>query len=257
MELDAAVVLITGGAGGIGSALADRFRAAGSTVVSTDLPGCGADVDLDVTDAAAVVAAVGQVMAEHGRLDVTIANAGVGIGGLIEDIPADDWRRAIDVNVLGVVNTVLPSLAHMRAQGHGRLVLMASVGGLAGLPLLAPYSMTKFAIVGLGASLRAEVARHGVGVSVVCPGTIDTPMLDTVGPTRGIDTRRYLTAAGGKPVQPDELAGRVVTAVRRDRPMVVPGRAGLIWRLARWAPKATDRQLARSMRKELDAAGLP
>ena len=112
------------------------------------------------------------------------------------------------------------------------------------------------AIVGLGASLRPEVARYGVGVTVVCPGPIETPLLDTVGSTPGLQVRRYLTAAAGAPIPAETFARLVVEAVRKDRALVVPGRAGLIWRLSRWAPNLTSRQITKSMRQELAAAHL-
>jgi short-subunit dehydrogenase len=251
MELNGARVFITGGAGGIGAALADGFRGAGAAVTTADLPGCGADLDLDVTDREAVATAIKSL----DGLDVVVANAGVGVGGLVEEVSLEDWDLAVDVNIGGVVNTVVPAFARLREQGRGHVVLMASLAGLAGLPLLTPYSMTKFAIVGLGASLRAEAARYGVGVTVVCPGPVDTPLLDKQIPS-GLTVRRYLTDAAGPALAPQKLAAAVVDGVRRNRPRVVPGRAKTIWRLARWAPNATEKQIARGMAKELRAAGL-
>jgi NAD(P)-dependent dehydrogenase (short-subunit alcohol dehydrogenase family) len=251
MQIEGGTVFITGGAGGIGRALADAFGAAGATTVTADLPASGADVDVDVTDAAAVEAAVETL----DRLDVVVANAGIGIGGLVEHVDRADWERSIDVNVRGVVNTVLPAYERMRAQGSGQIVLVASLAGLAGTPLLTPYAMTKGAIVSLGASLRPEAARHGVGVTTVCPGPVETPLLDERSPTPGTSVRRYLTASAGTPITAAALADEVVAAVRKDVPLVIPGRAKLLWRLNRWAPGATATQIAKGMQKELDAAG--
>lgn len=243
-------MFITGGAGGIGGALADAFGAAGATVVTADLPGRGADLDLDVTDADAMAAAVTAL--DH--LDVVVANAGIGVGGLVEDIDRAGWDASIEVNIRGTVNTVLPAYARLRAQGSGSIVLMASLAGLAGTPLLTPYAMTKSAVVGLAASLRPEAARHGVGVTVVCPGPVETPLLDETSPTPGTSVRRYLTAAAGPPIAPAQLAALVSDAVRKDRAKVIPGRARLLWRLSRFAPDLTDRQIAKGMHQELDAA---
>jgi NAD(P)-dependent dehydrogenase (short-subunit alcohol dehydrogenase family) len=250
MQIDGGTVFITGGSGGIGRALAEAFRAGGAMVVTADLPGLGADVDLDVTDAAAVEAAIGAL----DRLDVVVANAGIGIGGLVEDVDRAGWDRSIDVNVRGVVNTVLPAYARMRSQGSGQIVLVASLAGLAGTPLLTPYAMTKGALVSLGASLRPEAARHGVGVTTVCPGPVETPLLDAETATAGTSPRRYLVASAGTPLAPDDLAGQVVDAVRKDRPLLIPGRAKLLWRLSRYAPNLTNQQIAKGMQKELDAA---
>jgi len=250
MELRGTTVVVTGGAGGIGGALVEAFRSTGATTLSADLPGSGADLEVDVTDAEGMAAALSGLDA----LDVVVANAGIGIAGTVDDIERAGWDASIDVNVRGVVNTVLPAYARLREQGSGTIVLMASLSGLVGTPLLTPYAMTKHAVVGLGASLRPEAARHGVGVTVVCPGPIETPLLDVAAATPGMSVRRHLTNAAGPAVAPSTLAAEVVRAVRKDRPLVIPGRAGLIARLARWAPTSTAGQLATAMRKELEAA---
>ena len=250
MELNGTTVVVTGGTGGIGSALVDGFRGAGATALAADLPGTGADLEVDVTDAAGMAAA----LAALDRLDVVVANAGIGVGGLVEDIDPDGWERSIDVNIRGVVNTVLPAYARLREQGSGAIVLMASLSGLVGTPLLTPYAMTKAAIVNLGASLRPEAARHGIGVTTVCPGPVDTPLLDARGATAGTDVRRYLTAAAGTPVSAATLADAVLDGVRRNRGLVVPGRAKLLWRLSRFVPNVTGREIAKGMHEELEAA---
>jgi short-subunit dehydrogenase len=176
------------------------------------------------------------------------------VGGLVEDIDRSGWDASIDVNIRGVVNTVLPAYERMRDQGSGSIVLLGSLAGLAGTPLLTPYAMTKSAIVGLAASLRPEAARHGVGVTVVCPGPVETPLLDTAGPTPGMSVRRYLVASAGPPLDPADLADSVVAAVRKDRARVIPGRAKLLWRLSRFAPNLTDREIAKGMHEEIAAA---
>jgi NAD(P)-dependent dehydrogenase (short-subunit alcohol dehydrogenase family) len=245
MELEHATVFLTGGGGGIGRALSAAFASAGSRVVSADLK--GADVQLDVTDIEAVAAAIAAV----DRLDVVVANAGIGIGGAAEDIPPSEWQRTIDVNIAGVVNTVLPAYQRMRSQGHGSIVLMASLAGMVATPLMVPYSMSKHAIVGLGASLRLEAARHGIGVTTVCPGPVETPLLDERSNTPGLSARRFLVAAAGRPIAAEALAREVVAAVRTDRALVTPGRAALLTSAARLAPRLTSRVIASNMRKEL------
>jgi NAD(P)-dependent dehydrogenase (short-subunit alcohol dehydrogenase family) len=116
--------------------------------------------------------------------------------------------------------------------------------------------MSKHAVVGLAHSLRPEAARHGVGVTAVCPGPVETPLLDEIGRTPGVSVRRYLTASAGKPLAPAKLADLVVDAVRHDRALVTPGRAGLLWRLNRMFPNAVAKLIARGMRDELAAAGV-
>lgn len=256
LELDGAVVVVTGAAGGIGAALVAGFGAAGAEVVGTDLPGRGGSVELDVCDADATRRVLGEIRAARGRLDVVVANAGIGVGGLTEDLTVDDWHRSIDVNVKGTANTVHAAYPLLVAQRRGSLVLMASLAGLAGLPLLTPYATTKHAVVGLAQSLRPEAARHGVGVTAVCPGPVETPLLEEVARTDGLSVRRYLTAAGGRPLAPERLADVVVRAVREDRALVVPGRAGLLWRLNRLFPNTVAKVIARGMRDELAAGGV-
>lgn len=252
VDLGGATVLVTGGKGGIGQALVGAFRAAGAVPVTVDLAGTGADHEVDVTDAAAMAA----LIAGLDRLDVVVANAGIGVGGLVEDIERDGWDRTIAVNIAGTVNTVLPAYERLRSQGSGTIVLMASLSGLVATPLLTPYAMSKFAVVGLATSLAPEAARHGVGVTTVCPGPVDTALLDEHAATAGLDVRRYLTAAGGKPIAATALADQVVAAVRSGRPLVTPGRAGVLWRLSRFAPRLTAGEIAKGMHTELRAGGV-
>jgi len=249
MELRGAKVLVTGGAGGIGSAIVSAFRAVGAEPMSADLPGQRADVDLDVTDAHTTASTI-----EALRPDVVVANAGVGVGGVLADLDRAAFQRSLDVNVMGAVNSVLPALPHMRAAGRGAVVLVASLSGLVPTPLLTPYSMAKFAIVGLGSCLRAELAGDGIGVTVVCPGPVDTPLLDAPAATPGLSARRYLTAAAGQPISPARLAEQIVEAVVANRALVIPGRAKLLWRLQRWAPGIVAKQIAKTMHAEIAVA---
>ena len=219
IDVNGAVVMITGGQGGIGIALAAAFRAHGATVVSTDLAGRRADMELDVTNAAAIAAVMRRIIDEHGRLDIVIANAGVGVAGLVEDLEASAWQRTIDINIGGTVNTVCAALPVLRAAGGGSIVLIASLAGLAGTPLLTPYAMSKSAVVGLGESLRPEAARHGVGVTVVCPGPVETPLLDEIAATDGMSVRRYLVAGAGQPIDASVLAA----AEARDATVTAAG----------------------------------
>jgi len=254
IDVNGAVVMITGGQGGIGTALSAAFRAAGATVVSTDLAGQRADMELNVTDASATAAVMRRIVDEHGRLDVVVANAGIGVAGLADEIDAAAWQRTIDVNIGGTVNTVCAAMPILRAGGGGSIVLISSLAGLAGTPLLTPYAMSKSAVIGLGESLRPEAARHGIGVTVVCPGPVETALLDERAATDGVSVRRYLTAAAGQPIDASVLADAVVSGVRHNRPLVLPGRAALLWRINRLFPRIVRRTSASGMRKELRAA---
>lgn len=248
-ELNGAVALVTGAAGGIGSALCAALRGAGATVTGADLT--NADHLLDVTDADAVARLVSQVVAEHGRLDVLVAAAGVGVAGPVEELALDDWRRVIEVNLWGTVNVVRSAYEVMVRQRSGHVVVVSSLSGLVPTPLLVPYGTSKSAVVGLAAGLRPEAARHGIQVTTVCPGPVDTAMLDDDRAAHGLDVRTYLTDAAGRAMSPTGLADAIVKAVRRDKRLVTPGRAGSVHRLARYAPGLVERLTAKAMSRAL------
>lgn len=162
------VVLVTGGASGIGAATADLLRRQGHTVVVADLP------DLDVTDEAAVDAFVDRIVAAHGRLDWAANVAGTsGAYANVADTATADWRRTLAVNLDGVFFCLR---AELRA-GATSIVNVASSAGRMGVPGLAAYSASKHGVIGLTKSAALEVAGAGVRVNCVCPGTVRTPML--------------------------------------------------------------------------------
>jgi len=248
------VMLVTGAAGGIGRAVAARMRADGATVVGSDLPGAGAEVELDVRDIAAVRSAIAGIVTEHGTLTAAVACAGIGVGGPAEEVADDAWSRSIDVNLVGALNTVRAAYEVMIPLGRGSLVAIASLAGLLPTPLLVPYATAKAGVVAFMTSLRPEAARHGIGVSVVCPGPVDTDFLrngGAHGSLAGVDTHRYLTDAAGPAISAAAVADAVVKAIRRDRALVAPKRARLLHLLARVAPGPTERVVARAMAKEL------
>lgn len=242
-----AVALVTGAAGGIGAAIADELAGRGATVVRSDLRG-GA-VDLDVTDAQAVEAVVARVIDEHGRIDIAVTAAGVGVAGPVEAIEGDEWHRTVDVSIYGTVHVVRAVYPHLIAQRRGHLLLVASLAGLTPTPLLTAYAMTKYATVGLARSLRLEAARHGVGVSALCPGPVNTPLLDAGGGR--IDVRRYLTDVSGPAMEPTRVARAAVRAIERNRAIAAPGRARLLALGTRMSSRAADHLLTSAMKREL------
>jgi NAD(P)-dependent dehydrogenase (short-subunit alcohol dehydrogenase family) len=256
--------IVTGAGGGIGSALCRGLGAAGAHVVCADLDlaaaegtaaavGAGArPVALDVTDAAAVQALVDAVVADHGRLDLLFNNAGITLLGDTEDLTLDQWNAIIDVNLRGVVHGVHAAYPQMIRQGGGHLVNTASMGGLMAAGLLTSYVATKHAVVGLSLALRSEAAAHGIGVTVVCPAAVETPMLDQgeIGRVRGRDY--YLKGQGiREPLDPDELARQVLAGVAANKAMVVaPRQARIAWRVGRLAPGFTQRMATRFVAKQ-------
>ncbi|HET6168085.1 MAG TPA: SDR family oxidoreductase [Marmoricola sp.] len=255
--------LVTGAGGGIGAALCRALGAAGARVVCADLDAGAAartadQVDgaraivLDVTDPAAVQGAVDGLVAAHGRLDLLFNNAGIALLGETQDLTLDQWNAIIDVNLRGVVHGVVAAYPQMIRQGGGHIVNTASMGGLMAAGLLTSYVMTKHAVVGLSLALRSEAAAHGVGVTVVCPSAVETPMLDQgeIGRIRGRDY--YLEGQGiRRPLRPDDLAAQVLAGVRANRAMVVaPRQARIAWRVGRYLPGLTQRMSTRFVAKQ-------
>ena len=177
------VVWITGGGSGIGAELARHFAAAGAKVavsgrrvdrieaVAAELGESGFAVACDVTNEATIESAVAAVLERFGRLDVAIANAGFAVAGRIEKLSAEEWRRQLDVNVVGVALTAkhaIPSLVETR----GRLVIMGSVAGAITVAGTGAYSTSKHAVVSLARTLALELHGDGVSVTLVQPGFV-------------------------------------------------------------------------------------
>lgn len=259
--------LVTGGGSGIGAALVRALVAAGADVVAADLdgdaaervalaasgPGTARALRLDVTDAAAVQAAVDDVVERGGSIDLLFNNAGITFGGETEDLSLAHWDAIIDVNLRGVVHGVAAAYPHMVRQGAGgtrsggHIVNTASMGGLMAAGLITSYVATKHAVVGLSLALRTEAAAKGVGVTVLCPAAVETPILDKghLGRFHGRDY--YLKGQGvRRPLDADVLAAQALDAVAADRAMLVtPRQARVAWRIGRLAPEFTGRAATR------------
>jgi NAD(P)-dependent dehydrogenase (short-subunit alcohol dehydrogenase family) len=241
----ARVAIVTGGASGIGLALSAALVRRGDQVVLADIdgdavtavaerlnsqgPGTASAVRMDVRDSAAVAAVVTETVQRHGRLDLMVNNAGIGIGGDAEELAVAHWDRVIDVNLRGVVHGVQAAYPVMVRQGDGHIVNTASLAGLLPAPGIAPYSATKWAVVGLSLSLRGEGAAKGVRVSVVCPGGVDTPILDKRTPgdlppvpsADNIDSRAVITRmSGGRLYDSDSLAADILRGIDRNQAII-------------------------------------
>jgi 2-dehydro-3-deoxy-L-rhamnonate dehydrogenase (NAD+) len=169
--------IVTGGASGLGAATAVRLRTEGLTVTTLDL--AGADVAVDVTNEDALL----QVADEIGPVDVLVNSAGVvGPNKPLLDTNSQEWRRVLDVNVLGTVNTMRAFVPGMRDRGWGRVVNFASMAGKDGNPNLSIYSASKAAVIALTKSAGKELATTGVLINVIAPAVIATPMNDSTAP---------------------------------------------------------------------------
>lgn len=246
--------IVTGAGSGIGAALCRALDLAGAHVVCTDVDGDAAEATagrlgarsraarLDVTDPGAVQATVDDVVARAGHLDLMFNNAGIVWGGDTELLTLDQWNAIIDINLRGVVHGVTAAYPQMLRQGHGHIINTASMAGLAAGGQLTSYVATKHAVVGLSMALRSEAVPRGVGVLVVCPAAVETPILDkgAVGTFAGRDY--FLKTQGGKAYDAERLARDTLRAISRNKAILVKPRvAHAQWLLARAAPVLMNR----------------
>jgi NAD(P)-dependent dehydrogenase (short-subunit alcohol dehydrogenase family) len=171
--------LVTGGASGIGLATAQRLGRDGARVAVLDVAASGPPefeyVRADVTDDAAVRAAVERAVAALGGLDVLVNNAGIGAQGGIESNDDTEWRRVLDVNVMGLVRVTRAALPHLRRSRAAAIVNTCSIAATAGLPNRVLYSASKGAVLSLTQAMAADLIAEGIRVNAVNPGTADTP----------------------------------------------------------------------------------
>ena len=261
--------IVTGGGSGIGAALAEALVERGTHVVVADVDGdaaartaaaTGAEaLPLDVTDEGAFRDVVEAVVADRGGIDLLCCNAGVSLGGATHELSAAHWDHVVDVNLGGVVHGVLAAYPGMVERRSGHLLLTASGAGLVGPPFVAAYAATKHAVVGLGLTLRPEAALHGVGVTVLCPGSVETPILDRTPPpglpptaSPPVTARRYLEVVRQRPVPAADVARRALRGVDRNRALVVaPPSAAALWYLHRISP-ALSQGVLRLLARRVD-----
>ena len=221
------VALVTGGGSGIGRAASLAFADAGAAVMVADVDGDtgretmalvnerGGQADfvaVDVSVAGQVDAMVAATLERFGRLDCAFNNAGIGGGWLsLLDYPEETFDRVMAVNVKGVWLCMQAEIRVMLAQGGGAIVNMASVAGLIGTPMLPAYGASKHAVVGLTKSAARSYATEGIRVNAVCPGFIDTPLVDWLieqSPDLAVGVQQ--AAPVGRIGRPEEVAGMVV-----------------------------------------------
>lgn len=266
-DLRGKVVVVTGAASGIGRATALAFarerarvhlvdidaEALGRTLAELEalrLPGATLAMHaVDCRDAAAMEELAAEIFRTEGRVDVLHNNAGVCVGGPVEQIKLEDWRWIVDVNLWGVVHGIRAFLPRMIAKGcGGHVVNTASMAGLVGLPYVVPYCTTKAAVIGLSEALDAELAVHAIRVTAVCPGAVRTSVMRSARLELPGPWHQWISKAFDRySPSPEQLAKRIVRAVVAERSMLLhAGEMAPLWvlkrlstplyqQLARWA----------------------
>ena len=246
IEFAGSVAVVTGAASGIGRACAVRFAQEGADVVVSDINEAGCKdvateiealgrqalvVRTDVAKEDEVLALVDASIDWQGHCDLFMSNAGIGLGGAPQSIPQEEWDRILAINLHSHIWTVRRLLPHMLERGSGHLVHTASSAGTLGFPMLIPYCVTKFGVVGLCESLAAYVHDRGIGVSVVCPLLVATNIFERSWnyPEDGVDRNqdeafqqmiRDFFKNNGLP--PERVADDVVSAVNENHLYVFP-----------------------------------
>ena len=214
-ELSGLAAVVTGGGSGIGLATARLLASRGAKVAVLDIEPGDEFIGLraDVTDDAAVRAAIDTAAERLGGIDILVNNAGIGAIGTVADNPDDQWHRVFDVNVVGMVRVARAALPYLRASEHAAIVNTCSIAAIAGLPQRALYSATKGAVLSLTLAMAADHIHEGIRVNCVSPGTADTPWIgrllaqadDPVAERAALEARQPL----GRLVSPDEVAAGI------------------------------------------------
>ena len=198
-DLTGRVAIVTGGSKGLGQAMAAGLASAGADVllvsrnrdeaeaaatgIASDHGQGAVGFEADVTDEGGVAAMVAKALAEFGRVDVLVNNAGINVRGAIDEVSYEDFKKVQDINVNGVWLCSRAVLPHMKERGSGRIINLSSTLGLVGLADRTPYATSKGAVAQMTRALALEVAQQGINVNAICPGPFITPMNEPIADT--------------------------------------------------------------------------
>lgn len=217
-RFDGQVAVITGGASGIGAALARRLHAEGAHVLLADMnESLGEALAQELGERAVfrrtnvavyaeVEALIEQAIATHGRLDMLFNNAGIGNLSRIESLSLEDWQRVLDVDLSGVFYGIKAALPHMRAKGRGAIVNTASISGMAGDFGFAAYNAAKAGVINLTRTAAIDNATFGIRVNAVCPGPVATPILGVAQKDPALQAKWSQAVPMKRFAQPEEIA---------------------------------------------------
>jgi len=271
------VCVVTGAASGLGREISGQLAASGASVVLADINEAGLasavaaivekggkakPVRVDVTSSESVRSLIEGTAAELGRIDYLFNNAGAAIPGEIRDLDLEQWRRVIEINLFGEIYGIHCAYPIMIRQGFGHIVNTASGFGIAPGPLNSPYVASKFAIFGISHALAAEARAFGIDVSIVCPGYIETALIEEMNPVNA--DGKALRAQIPVRLVPVERAAQIVLAGVAKRRMVIafPGYVRVLAFLHRFVPSLFARFSARQIEqfrkiRKVRAGGAP
>lgn len=248
MVLKEKVTIITGAAGGIGSATAQLFARHGAILVLTDIRSGELEklgkilsdsgtktliVEHDVRDSESWQRLMERVRKEYGRVDILLNIAGIVQPGIAERVTVEDVQHQVSVNLFGTIYGCRAALRLMKAQNFGKIVNIASLGGIVPMPGEAVYSATKYAIRGYSFSLYAELHNSSVEIAVVSPDSVDTPQL-----AYELLYDEALLSFIGEPLRPEKVAKGILKAVRKKKPeILIPTGMGVLCRIGMAFPR--------------------
>ncbi len=264
--LDGKRAVITGAASGLGRSLALALARKGCRIGVVDMDaggagetlemvvqrgGSGEVYELDVRAAADVEAMAGHFFTTWGGVDLLVNNAGVGMGGFTGDIPLEDWEWLISVNFWGMVYGCHHFIPRMKSRGGGHILNVASAMGITSMREMAPYNVSKAAIISLSETLYSELAQDGIGVTVLCPMFFKTNLMERA--RFGTETQRELASTffNCARMTSDEVAEAAVKAVEKGKLYCVPMLSGKAhWVMKRISPSLYYRQYAFLARRD-------
>jgi short-subunit dehydrogenase len=265
-ELNNALVLITGASGGFGRHMTEQFLEAGSRLILSDIDpstlaslaatqknrerilGC---VDADLAGAAGARRLYDQVLALGSAPDIIVNNAGIGVGGRFDHVPADRWEQVVELDLLAPMRLCYLFLPHMLAKGSGHLVNISSLAGWIGAPGIASYSAAKFGLRGFGDAIAEDYADAGVNVSTVYPFFSRTPILNSE--QFGIEERREVPDA--LVTDPADVVAEIIKGVQKNRRDIFPDKMSRrLHYLKRFSPWII-RLINRRMRAKMNVSG--
>jgi len=257
--------IVTGAGSGIGEELAVALCQQGVTVMGVDLDARGLEKTAgrigsnghfqsaccDLTDVKAFETFINEFAREQGRLDYLFNNAGIVAGGEFADMTDIQLDRSFDINLRAVVHGSRAACRLMRVQGFGHIVNTASAAGLMPVPWSAAYTATKHAVVGLSLALREEARVYGVSVSVVCPGLVDTNIMNSADNIEDYNYSSVIDALGVPKTSPVAAANSILRGVQQNRDIIVfPIFNRITLLLYRWFPKVMIYFAARQLRQQ-------